>query len=262
MEKCIDVSTIQGYVDWNKVLQSGCKYAMIKATQGHGVGASTKHLFCFTDSRFVSNITSASALGIKCGVYHYMTARTIAEANKEADYFLSVIKPQKNNIKLWVALDVEDPTYLGGLNRNILTTVTKHFLQRIKDAGYHPILYTNPNYLINRFEKNAFKDYDVWLAHYGVSKPYSVPNMKIWQYNVGKQTGVNGGCDLNYIYDEPPKIVEVPKYKAGCKYTIKRGDKYSNGMSVPKSLYGKTYTISVVKKDKILLKEIYSWVKV
>jgi len=262
MERCIDISTIQGIVDWEKVYQSGCKYAMIKATQGHGVGAATKNLFCFTDSRFVSNITKASALGVKCGVYHYMTARTIAEANREADYFLSVITPYKNKIKLWVALDVEDPTYLGKLSSGVLTTVTKHFLQRIKDAGYFPILYTNPNYLKNRFEKNAFKDYDVWLAHYGVSRPYSVPNMKIWQYGVGRQVGVAGNCDLNYIYDEPDKIIELPKYRVGCKYTMKKGDKYSNGVSVPRSLIGKTYTIGSVKNDRILLKEIYSWVKI
>lgn len=261
--KCIDVSTIQGMVDWQKVYDSGVRYAMIKATQGRGVGAATKHLWCFTDGKFIRNITEATRVGIKCGVYHYMTARTIAEANKEADYFLSVIKPYKDKIRLWAALDVEDPTYLGKLNKNILTTVTKHFLGRIEDAGYFPILYTNPNYILNRFERNAFAEgYSIWLAHYGVSKPYAVPNMKMWQYSIGKQSGVSGNCDLNYIYEEPKKPEITPVYRVGGTYTMKKGDKYSNGVSVPKSLIGKTYTISAVRKDRILLREIISWVRV
>lgn len=261
MEKCIDVYVGQGNIDWGAVYQSGCKYAIIKATQGHGVGASTKNLFCFTDSKFVKNITEATNAGLQCGVYHYMTARTIAEADKEADYFLSVIKPYKGKIKLWAALDVEDPTYLGKLSAGVLTTVTKHFLKRIDDAGYFPMLYTNPNYLCYRFEKNAFADgYDIWLAHYGVKQPYSVKNMKIWQYGTGKQTGVSATCDLNYIYGLPTS--KKPEYYVGGKYTMKAGDKYSNGVSVPKSLIGKTYTIAQVRTGRILLKEIYSWVKV
>lgn len=263
MEKCIDVYVGQGVINWREVYNSGCKYAIIKATQGHGVGQSTKNLFCFTDGKFVPNIQNAFAAGVKCGVYHYMTARTIAEANQEADYFLSVIKPYKDKIELWAALDVEDPTYLSPLSKGVLTTVTKHFLKRIEDAGYFAMLYTNPNYLLNKFEKNAFATgYDIWLAHYGVSQPYSAPNMKIWQYGIGKQSGVTGNCDLNYIYGEPTKRKVTPVYKVGGKYTMKKGDKYSNGVSVPKSLIGKIYTISAVKNDRILLKEIYSWVKV
>lgn len=255
---CIDVSTIQGIIDWKAIYKAGIRYAIIKATQGHGVGATTRNLFCFTDSKFVRNITEASALGIKCGVYHYMTARTIAEADQEANYFLSVIAPHKDKIKLWVALDVEDPTYINPLSSATLTAVTKHFLERIDAAGYKAMLYTNPNYLINKFQKGAFdNNYPIWLAHYKVAKPYAVKNMKIWQYDVGKIQGVQGTYDLDILYEEPKT-----EYKVGDKYTMKEGDTYSNGVAVPKSIWGKIYTVQLVREDKILLKEIYSWVKI
>lgn len=259
---CIDVSTINGVIDWKTVASSGCKYAIIKATQGHGVGAATKNLFCFTDSKFVTNINGAFDAGIKCGVYHYMTARTIVEADKEADYFLSVIAPYKSKIKMWVALDVEDPTYLGSLSAATLTAVTKHFLDRIDKAGYHGILYTNPNYLIYRFIKGAFDNYPVWLAHYNVSKPYAAKGLKIWQYGGGRVPGVNSTCDLDIFYEEPYTPPVKEKYTVGGKYTLKNGDMYVNGVKVPSSIIGHTYTIAQVKDDRILLKEILSWVRI
>ena len=46
------------------------------------------------------------------------------------------------------------------------------------------------------------------------------------------------------------------------KYTIRAGDRYTNGVSVPSRLVGKTYTIMQMRDGKILLGEISSWVRV
>ena len=48
--KGIDVSTLQGVIDWKRVAGSGIEFAMIKATQGRGEGAATRHMRRFTDS--------------------------------------------------------------------------------------------------------------------------------------------------------------------------------------------------------------------
>lgn len=53
---------------------------------------------------------------------------------------------------------------------------------------------------------------------------------------------------------------DKPFYSVGGKYTTKSGDMYSNGKKVPVGYLGKTFTISQVKSDRILLKEINSWV--
>lgn len=250
MLKGIDVSTLQGVIDWPRV---PADFAMIKATQGRGEGAATRLLSRFTDSKFKRNIANARC---PVGVYHYFTAQDKAKATAEADYFCSIIEPYRNHIKLWAALDVES-FYLDGLGKTELTAIVMTALERIESRGYKPMLYTNPNYLKYRFEPHAFDEYDIWLAHYGVKTPYSVPNMKIWQYGTTRTDGISTDVDADYGYFDLDE-----SYKVGDKYTIKAGDKYSNGVSVPARLIGKSYTIMQVRESKILLGEISSWVKV
>ena len=249
MLKGIDVSTLQGVIDWSRI---SADFAMIKATQGRGEGAATKLLSRFTDSKFKRNITSARC---PCGVYHYFTARDKSKALAEIDYYCSIIEPYRKNITLWAALDVES-FYLDGLGKTELTAIVRTALERIEVHGFKPMLYTNPIYLRYRFEPHAFDGCDIWLAHYGVSKPYSVPNMKIWQYGTTRTDGISTAVDANYGY------FAVETYRVGEKYTIKPGDRYTNGVSVPARLIGKSYTIMQVREDRILLGEISSWVKV
>ena len=261
--KGIDVSTLQGIINWSKVKAAGIEFAMIKATQGRGEGTSTKNLRVFTDSKFATNIKNAHNAGIPCGVYHYFTAKNDSEAVYEAKYFINTIKPYKRYIDLWCAVDVESEPHLKGVNSQTLTSATKKFMDYVKKAGYKPILYTNPNYLKYRFTPNAFNGYDIWLAHWGVSKPMSVPNTKIWQYGDGKIAGINTSVDMNEGYfDSGASLPQYTAYNAGDKYTVKVDDRYSTGASVPQRIVGKTYTIAQVKDDRILLKEIMSWVMI
>ena len=251
----IDVYTGQGIIDWRYVaLTQG--FAMIKASQGRGETRATEHLRVFTDSKFVRNITEASKTSMKLGVWHWLTARSVAEAYYEADYFIETISPYRDKITLWAAVDVESETYLADLSKAELTEITRAFLDRVQRAGYRPMLYTNPNFIKYRFKKNAFSDTDIWLAHYGVAKPMSVPNLKIWQHSVGRVDGIKTAVDLDTGY------FGSTIYAVGERYTIKAGDVYSNGKPIPSRLVGKTYTISQVKEDKFLLCEIMSWVKI
>lgn len=250
MLKGIDVSTLQGNIDWAKV---PADFAMIKATQGRGEGAATRLLSRFTDSKFKRNITKCP---VPCGVYHYFTAQDKAKATAEADYFCSIIEPYRDRIKLWAALDVES-FYLDGLGKTELTAIVNTALERIETRGFKPMLYTNPNYLRYRFEPHAFDDCDIWLAHWGVSTPYSVPKMKIWQYGKTTVSGISTDVDADYGYFDLDG-----GYKVGDKYTIRAGDRYTNGVFVPSRLVGKSYTIMQVREDRILLGEISSWVKV
>ena len=251
----IDVYTGQGIIDWPTVaLTQG--FAMIKASQGRGETKATEHLRIFTDSKFVRNITEASKTKMKLGVWHWMTARSVAEAYYEADYFLDGIAPYRGKITLWAAADVESDRYLGDLGKSDLTAITCAFLERIQRAGYRSMLYTNPNFLKYRFVKNAFADTDIWLAHYGVRKPMNVPNLKIWQHSVGRVDGIKTDVDLDIGY------FESTLYAVGERYTIRMGDVYSNGRAVPARLIGKSYTIAQVKSDRLLLREIMSWVRI
>ena len=209
--KGIDVSTIQGVIDWAKVADSGVKFAMIKATQGRGEGATTRLLRRFTDSRFERNIKAASAAGIACGVYHYMTAKNVTEAVEEAEYFCTMIEPYRDRITLWAAVDVESEMYLTGIARHNLAEIVEKFMEVVRKRCFKPMLYTNPNYIKYRLPAGAFDRSEIWLAHYGVDEPMEVPNTRIWQKGTGRIPGIPNVCDINegYFSEAVPAIAKL-----------------------------------------------------
>ncbi len=201
--KGIDVSTLQGVIDWGKVKTAGYDFAMIKATQGRGEGAATRLLRRFTDGKFKRNIEAAAKAGLACGVYHYMTAKDEYEAIEEAEYFCAVIAPYRDRITLWAAVDVESEMHLSGIAPGTLAEIVKQFMLTVKNRGFRPMLYTNPDYIKYRFPDGAFNIADIWLAHYNVAKPMAVPNTRIWQKGTDRVPGVPGVCDVNEGYFSP-----------------------------------------------------------
>lgn len=280
--KGIDVSTLQGDIDWKRVRASGVDFAMIKATQGRGEGASTRHLTLFGDPRFKRNIDSAHNAGIACGVWHYFTAQTISEAHREAEYFIKAIEPYRSKITLWGAVDVESEVYLPDVSRTQLTAAVRAFLARVEDAGFKPMLYTNPDFLTYRFTPDAFDDMDIWLAQWMLPTGTSmnVPNKRIWQYGSvgnandvkkgwatiasGRIPGINAACDVNEGYFElSSESAQTPVYVVGNIYRIKAGDCYTSGLAVPQRLVGEVYPIVDVKAGRIRLGGgLNSWIKV
>ena len=191
-EKLIDVSTWNGNIDWDKVYKSGVRYAMIRSS--FGIENPNQ-----VDNKFVRNITNAQRAGVKCGIYHYSYAKSAAEAKKEAEFCLKTIKGYK--IDLPVAFDIEDSsqTHLG---KDTLTSIVITFCDKIKSAGYRPMLYCNPNWLCNYLHKDKLiNKYDIWLANWGVSAPSY--NCAIWQYSEnGSVPGISGSVDMNWIYKD------------------------------------------------------------
>ena len=191
-EKLIDVSTWNGNIDWDKVYKSGVRYAMIRSS--FGIENPNQ-----VDNKFVRNITNAQRAGVKCGIYHYSYAKSAAEAKKEAEFCLKTIKGYK--IDLPVAFDIEDSSQTN-LGKDALTSIVIAFCDRIKSAGYRPMLYCNPNWLCNYLHKDKLiNKYDIWLANWGVSAPSY--NCAIWQYSEnGSVPGISGSVDMNWIYKD------------------------------------------------------------
>ena len=156
--KGVDVSVYQGNVDWNKVKADGVGFAIIKATQGRAVSSNA---YLFADRQFANNIANAHKAGIKCGVYHYLTAKTVKEAQTEAEHFLETIKPYRDKITLYAAVDVEEKKYLPK-NKTLLTQIVDAFCSYVKADGYKPIVYTNPDFITHWL--NDITKWDLWLA--------------------------------------------------------------------------------------------------
>ncbi len=208
MNRGIDVSTYQKNIDWVKVKASGIKFAMIKATQGKS--EANPSMYLFTDSYFKKNIVAANSVALRCGVYHYLTATTVAGAKEEAEYFLKTIAPYKPFINLYAAVDVESK-YLP-TDKELLTQIVNVFCTMIKQAGYEPIVYTNPNFLTYRL--NNISSWKLWLALWrnknNVPTVKQYPNLVIWQWGSETVDGITSGkVDANFEIVE--QTTETPK---------------------------------------------------
>ena len=195
-KKGIDVSRWNVIYDY-KTVSENIDFAIIKATQGREVSGSG---YLFTDIKFTEHLNRFTDSGIECGVYHYLTASTVDEARREAEYFCSVLRSYKNKIKLWAAVDVEEKAFLPLYDKKSLTEIVIAFCQVVKANGYTPIVYTNPDFLMNHM--NNLQQYNLWLALWrnvsNVPSFEAYPNMTVWQYTgSGTLVGISGMIDLN-----------------------------------------------------------------
>ena len=74
----IDVSNWQGYIDYNKVKQSGVDIVYIKASQGSNI----------KDAYFDVNYENAKLQGLKVGFYHFLTATNERRGYTRGSIFL------------------------------------------------------------------------------------------------------------------------------------------------------------------------------
>ena len=192
--KGIDTSLWNGSIDWAKVKADGVEFAMIKASQGR----TAEYDAPFTDPRFMENRRGAGQAGIYWGCYHYLCARSVIEARQEAEYFVNLVKPYKDEMKLWAAVDVEDSGYMGQLSREETSAIVNTFVRIVKAAGLRPMVYANSWWLNSKF--TAPEGVPVWEANLSID---SIPDRaKVWQHSfTGKVDGIRGDVDLNIGLD-------------------------------------------------------------
>ena len=82
------------------------------------------------------------------------------------------------------------------------------FLEKVRDGGYIPVIYTNLDYMRNYFDLERIaaqlgRMY-VWYARYTSSLPDSEARaVDIWQYTAsGRIPGVAGRVDMNRFYTD------------------------------------------------------------
>ena len=202
----IDVSDWQRSVDWGAVKRSGIKFVMIRCGFRRIRARNVEE-----DERFVENVRNARAAGLQVGAYFYSAAHSVAEAQQEAEYCLSLIRRfPGQTFEYPIVFDVEDDESFRavGENRGTMTAMVEIFCRTIERGGYYASFYANPNWLNNRLNgAYLLSKFDLWLAHWGVGSP-SRP-CGIWQYtDSGRVSGVStGNVDMDYAYyDYPARI--------------------------------------------------------
>ncbi|MBE6861545.1 MAG: glycoside hydrolase [Ruminococcus sp.] len=195
----IDVSTHQGDIDWAQVKAAGVEFAIIRVgyrTYGGGE-------INFDDS-FAKNLSEADAAGIKTGVYFFSQAISAEEAIAEADAVIDAIEPY--NVTYPVVYDWEiiydDAARTDNVPVDVLTDACIAFCERVKSAGYTPMIYQNKRTSLFKLDLPRLQDYDFWLAEYNDGPTYFY-DFDMWQYScTGRIPGITGDVDLNISFKD------------------------------------------------------------
>lgn len=248
------------------------------------IGGTTDGWNVYDQSTYRTQVAATIAMGRRAHTYiWWQNVTTRQQADKVLDYFLPRVQTPKRSI---VALDVES----GQQN----TAVVDYALNRIKQAGYTPVLYGYKSYLTNCVDLASLaKKYPLWLAAYPdynvtVKPNYnffpSYGNVGIYQFtSTYVAGGLDGDVDLTGITDngyrngdagkpvsKPTAVKQgivadnTPKRDISTGYTVKvnfSARKWSSGQCIPSWVKGRMYPVVQTGGDKVLLGGIMSWIK-
>lgn len=197
--KGIDLSKHNGFVDWTKVKASGkVDYVILRA--GYGKVASQE------DSMFEEYYKGAKSVGLPVGAYWYSYAMNEEEARKEADVFLTVIKNKQ--FEMPVYYDVEEKAQFD-LGKAKVSAIIRAFLERVESHDYWVGLYGSYSSLVTFTESDIRDRYAIWLAHWNVKKSPYKGQYGMWQYGVGKISGIKGDVDVDECYEDYPSLIKA-----------------------------------------------------
>lgn len=191
--KGIDVSTHQGYFNWDSV-KANIDFAVVRA--GYGGGG--------VDSQFRRNWSELRRLKIPRMVYFFAYPSRGSGKQQAEEFFNIVGRLQKGE---GIVLDIEDETAYGrGLVPSDVNWC-KEFLDTAKELfGVKGLIYMNSN-VLSRYDWSSVKnaDYGLWIANYGVNngRPGREPSSGIWDFwamwqytSVGSVNGI-APLDMN-----------------------------------------------------------------
>lgn len=250
----IDVSTHNGTIDWYTVSRE-VDFVFIRA----GFGKNN------IDAQAINNVKGCIENNIPFGVYWFSYALSEEMAKKEADYACDFADKYKPLYPVCFDWEYASDFYAKKKNICITNTLRKNFarafLERVKERGYYPMLYTNTDYLSKGFGELT-SVYDVWLAQWDVPKP--TKPCGIWQStSSGRINGITGYTDLNIAYKDYTKIANNSNNKTNNTITDKdkleilsmlKNDFWNRYTTVAKDIIAGKYGNGEERKKKLVSK--------
>lgn len=200
----IDVSHWQGDFNFARAKSNeGIEFAILKAGGGDAG--------LYKDSKFEANYEKCEDCGLPKGAYFYGNAKSVAEAKKEAEYFISILSGKKYEYPVFY--DVEGKMITDN-DRATLTEIVKAFCSTMEAAGYWVGIYSSESFFNSEMNDGELTRYSHWVARWGKSKPApsSGAETQMWQFggetNLIRSNQINDQtCDQDYCYvDYPAKI--------------------------------------------------------
>ena len=205
--KGIDVSKWQGTIDWEKVKASGIEFAMLRAGYGQGN----------PDPSFEDNAAACTRLGIPFGIYWFSYAYTPEMAEKEAAFCIDAASKYSLSYPMAFDFEYDSVDYASEkgvtVTKALASSIVRAFCGAVRDGGYYPMVYANPNYLSAYFDSKIPEEFDIWLAKWPRDpEPENEPPQAggMWQYSsAGSVSGISGRVDLNAAYKDYPALIRA-----------------------------------------------------
>jgi len=200
MYKGIDVSSIQGVINWQSVVDAGYSFCIMRC----GVGNSG------IDSNCVKNIAGAKAVGLKVAVYHFIfplpanPSQPLRDPVKQSQYHFNAAQGEL------ACIDCEWPTPQDFSKWNCSPAQINQWMMAYFQEytrlgnGRKPLLYTYPYWCEAINLDPSFIQYPLWIASYqstpAVPKPFT--DWTLWQASGGTEKLPNGvPVDIDYAKD-------------------------------------------------------------
>ncbi|MBR4627821.1 MAG: glycoside hydrolase family 25 protein [Ruminococcus sp.] len=198
----IDVSEFQGDIDWEKVKAAGIDFVIVRVgVRTYGGGD------LVLDKKYAENISGAQAAGLHVGAYFFSQATSTDEAIEEADKLIDAVAPYDITYPLifdWEIIS-GDSARTDTVSVDTLADCCIAFCERVKSAGYTPMIYQNKYTSMMKLDVQRLKDYDFWLAEYN-TKPTYYYDFQMWQYaSDGYIPGISGEVDMNICFRDYSK---------------------------------------------------------
>lgn len=202
--KGIDVSSHQGAINWEKVKAAGIEFAIIRA--GYGKYESQ------IDVMFQKNAEGALAAGLHVGAYWFSYALNVEDAKLEAQRFADVLEPYKKRFDFPAYFDYEYDSETYSQKNGVTPTqelreaLAKAFCEEIQSRGWRAGVYTNNDYLRNRWRIEALDEWEIWLADYT-----GAPDVECGMQqtgSTGKVNGISGNVDMDTSFVDYPSLIK------------------------------------------------------
>ncbi len=185
----IDISSYQGYIDWNKVSSDkNIRFVYIKATEGA----------TYRSTHYVHNLTQARRNGLLVGSYHYLSPS-------------STVDEQFQNFSSFALKDVQDLVPMldvevrGEWSRSQLIDSVDKFCNLIeRHFGVQPMIYSTMEF----YNKNLtphFNKHLLYIGRYSNEEPEInwEGQYTVWQFSeTGIIPGINAYVDLCHFHKD------------------------------------------------------------
>lgn len=185
--KFIDISEHNSFTNYDKIVISDIKGVIIKATEG----------VTYDDSKRYEHYCKLNGQ-VPLGFYHMLCVTSSPEL--QAEKFYDTIKEW--NYEIVPVVDVEYDNLRGSAE-----DYTLRFLNRFMElSGIECMIYTGKCYAEECFSYEFRKNYNWWIASYGVSNVPNVEgcNIVAWQYTETCEDYdfINGYIDSNILLQD------------------------------------------------------------